>query len=219
MSRTALSLTIALALAVPTVHAAQSTAGTQPRPATTGQAGAEAGSQTGTRSDRAAGQADRARGGAAATLNAADRTFVEQATRSNETEIAAANLALEKGRSEEVRQFAQRMLTDHRRLAQQMTEAVGPPPRVEPDRAVIARLERADGAEFDAAYSQAMVAEHQKAVALFERTANDDSHSAPVRTLARGALPTLQQHHESAQSLEHAGHGGRSDGGAARRGD
>uniref|UniRef100_A0A8J7VU99 DUF4142 domain-containing protein n=1 Tax=Coralloluteibacterium stylophorae TaxID=1776034 RepID=A0A8J7VU99_9GAMM len=151
--------------------------------------------------DAPAARADAPAAGARADLTAADRDFVMKATRSNKTEIAASELALDSAQSDEVRQFAQKMLTDHRKLGEDMKKVAGPPPAVEADTRVLAPLRELEGDAFDTTFADSMVEEHEKAVALFQKTAGDDAHSQGIRDLARKALPTLQQHARHAKDL------------------
>jgi putative membrane protein len=49
------------------------------------------------------------------------------------------------------------------------------------------------GAEFDKAYMQHMVGDHEKAVALFQTAANS-AQDADIKAYATKTLPTLQEH-------------------------
>ena len=56
------------------------------------------------------------------------------------------------------------------------------------------------GAKFDQEYMRAMVKDHDKAVALFQREAQE-GQSEPLRKLAAETLPTLQEHLQMARSI------------------
>ena len=62
------------------------------------------------------------------------------------------------------------------------------------------RFETLRGAEFDAAFAQAMVAGHQKNLAMLE-AAQNQVQNADVRTLITATLPTLREHLRLAQAL------------------
>lgn len=62
------------------------------------------------------------------------------------------------------------------------------------------QLERLRGAEFDAAFSNAMVEGHQKAIAMLE-PAQTQVQNAELRRLITSTLPTLRQHLQTAQAL------------------
>jgi putative membrane protein len=68
------------------------------------------------------------------------------------------------------------------------------------------RLARLSGAEFDKEYLQAMVKDHAKTVALFEKQSmaentKDMPKDDQLKTFATNMLPILKRHHEKAQML------------------
>lgn len=63
-----------------------------------------------------------------------------------------------------------------------------------------AKFETLRGAEFDAAFAQAMVEGHQKNLAILE-AAQSQVQTAEVRTLITATLPTLREHLRLAQAL------------------
>jgi putative membrane protein len=70
------------------------------------------------------------------------------------------------------------------------------------------KLAKLNGSAFDRAYADAMVTDHQKAVALF--TSASQSADADVKAFAGTTLPVLKQHLQHAEDLQ------KSVGGAAR---
>jgi putative membrane protein len=60
------------------------------------------------------------------------------------------------------------------------------------------RLSKLSGAQFDRAYMQDMVKDHEEDVAEFQREANNGS-DPDVKAFAGKTLPTLQSHLQSAQ--------------------
>jgi putative membrane protein len=57
------------------------------------------------------------------------------------------------------------------------------------------------GSDLDKAYADAMVADHQKDIPMFENAAKNAS-SATARKLASDALPVLRDHLKRAQALQ-----------------
>lgn len=124
-------------------------------------------------------------------------------------EVRAAELALEKARSPEAREFAQMMLAEHRRLNERLTEvaqAVGleaqmsPPAMLPMHWDLLRQLERRSGSRFDRAYLEQQVAMHEVAVALhsnFVTNGTDDR----LKAFASEALPAVTRHLERARQL------------------
>jgi putative membrane protein len=130
----------------------------------------------------------------AGTLTAADREFITQAAADGHKEIALAQLAEQKGTSPSVKALAQRIRKDHmqaeqelKSLAQSKTVALPTPGE---HKAEIAKFEK--DANFDQTYASMMVADHKKAIALFERASN--SKDADVKAFADKTLPALREH-------------------------
>ena len=65
----------------------------------------------------------------------------------------------------------------------------------------VRKLASQTGAQFDKAFVDHMVAEHEKAIAEFTRASKDQSLSQQSRDLATQALPGLRNHLEQAKSL------------------
>jgi len=139
----------------------------------------------------------------------ADSSFLKNATESNLAEIAAANLALQKGTSAEVKSFAQKMIDDHKKAdsdVQSLAASKGVKLPTEPtmvDKGKAKILEKRDGTGFDHAYAENQVSAHKDAVKLFEKAAKD-AKDADVKAWAAKTLPTLQHHLQEAQALEAA---------------
>src|SRR5690606_38864196 len=62
------------------------------------------------------------------------------------------------------------------------------------------KLEALSGQEFDRAYIEAMVKDHEKAVAMFEKQSRT-SKDAELKTFAEKTLPVLKQHLDHARTL------------------
>lgn len=164
------------------------------------------------------------RGGA---LGSTDRQFVMKAAMSDMAEIELGRLAVARGASESVKQFGQRMVDDHTRTSQQLmqiasTAGVMPPSALDPKHtALVAKMSRLSGAEFDRAYAKQMVKNHQEAVALFQRESTRGSH-AELKSFAAATLPALQEHLAMSRamagghgSMNHGGNSNSNSGGAA----
>jgi putative membrane protein len=142
---------------------------------------------------------------ALAVLSAADKTFVTEAASGGLAEVQLGQLAAQKASSPQVKQFAQRMVTDHTQANQELmrlgkSENLNLPTQLDTKhKSEMDRLSTMSGNAFDAAYMQHMVQDHEKAVADFQKQAQSGSDPA-LKAFAQKQLPTLQQHLQMAQA-------------------
>jgi putative membrane protein len=129
----------------------------------------------------------------------ADKQFVVAAIRGCMAEVELGKLAAEKGTGEDIKQFAQKMVTDHTQLGEQMKRVahqigVPPPSTLSPsDRALEARLKTLSADAFDRAYIQAIVKVHEDDLGEFNREIADAS-SFFVKDAAREGAKVIQEH-------------------------
>jgi putative membrane protein len=145
------------------------------------------------------------------TLSSADRRFVDMAAQSGLAEVQVAQLADTKSDNAAVKQFADRMVTDHSKANAQLMQiaaGLGVTPPTGPDAsdaAAMQKLQGLTGAQFDRMYIRAQVQDHVKAVALF-RTEAKGGQNPQLKQFAQQTLPILQDHLQMARALR--GHGG-----------
>lgn len=143
-------------------------------------------------------------------VSAQDRDFVTQAAAGGTLEIDLGKIAQDKARRQEVRQFGQRMVEDHQTANEDLQRIAGAlgvqvPPDLPPDeQRKVERFRDMEDGEFDAAYVQAMVEDHRKTVALFQKQA-DEGQNQDLKTFAGDTLPILREHLEMARQLEQGG--------------
>jgi len=98
-----------------------------------------------------------------------ERAFVSKALEGGETEVQLGQLAQQKSQSNDVKQFAQKMVSDHSQMADKwfkpvaqqlgVSEPKGPSKK---DKKEIAKLQGLSGDEFDREYITMMLKDHQK---------------------------------------------------------
>jgi putative membrane protein len=162
----------------------------------------------------AAAQTAQPRGGTAgsamppanAKLSAQDRDFVKRAAIGGMAEVEEAKLAAQHTQSDAVKNFAQQMITDHTKInadLQAITGRIGVAPPATLDKehaAMLQRLGKLSGSQFDKSYMQDQVSEHRKTISLFEK--EDKSGQNPeLKTFATNTLPTLRRHLQMAQDV------------------
>ncbi len=154
-----------------------------------------------------------ARAQEAAALAGPDTQFLADAIREGLAEVEMGKMAAQKASDPEVKRLAERMVQDHaeanRKLSavaeKHQVEAQGTygTPPLRPDEEETAKkrdLSGMSGQQFDRAYIDAMVADHERAVGAFKDAAKN-GQDEEVRGLAEATLPTLEEHLRLARSL------------------
>jgi putative membrane protein len=156
------------------------------------------------------GNANTGAGRQGGTLGTADRRFLTAAAMSGMAEVELGQLAVQRGASDAVKQFGQRMVDDHTRANQELIGLASgagvtlPTALDAKHRALVDRMSRLSGAAFDRAYKSQMVKDHTSAVALFQREAGRGAH-ADLKAFATRTLPTLQEHLGMAREMATGG--------------
>jgi len=123
-------------------------------------------------------------------------------------------LAVRRATSADVKQFGQRMVTDHTQANQElmkmaMKEGLSVPRELDQmHRDAIDKLSQLQGAEFDRAYMNHMLKDHEEGVALFEKEMRNGK-DAGLKAFAEKTLPTLKQHLQMARTISESLKGGR----------
>lgn len=146
------------------------------------------------------------RGAAGTRANTADMKFAMTAAQDGMTEVELGRLAVQKGTSDAVKQFGQRMIDDHTAANQQLMQLATSRGMTLPTTldakhaAMVQKFQSLSGAAFDRAYAKQMVRDHRKAVDLFQKEA-DRGADADLKAFASQTLPTLQGHLSMAQAM------------------
>ena len=136
----------------------------------------------------------------------ADSLFIGEVNTSNNLELRLARLAENRASADIVKQFAQKMITDHTSMQKDWANvsarsggriSAANDPQMQGQ---ISRLQGLSGTDFDWAYMATMVANHREAVNQFEN-ARRTAQSSEVRQLVARSLPYLQEHLTVAQQV------------------
>ena len=138
-------------------------------------------------------------------LNKRDQDFVTKAAQGGLAEVAAAQIAVNKSSRDDVKQFAQRMIDDHTKGNDQLTQLVGQSAQVptEPDSSQqrqIDTLNKTSGAQFDHVYLRQQIKDHKAVIDAFQHE-SQRGQNPELKQFASMQLPTLQDHLQQAQSL------------------
>jgi len=153
--------------------------------------------------------------GATASIPAADKAFVEKAAVGGLAEVNMGKMALEKGSSDQVKQFGARMVEDHSKANDELKQIASskgitlPTDLDAKHKAKMDKMQKLSGAQFDRAYMDDMVADHKQDVAEFKKEASSGKDSE-VKSFAAKTLPTLEDHLKMAESTDAAVKGSKS---------
>lgn len=136
----------------------------------------------------------------------ADSKFMMAAATSDMNEIGLSNVALQKSQNEEVKKMAQMMIDDHTKSSEElkplaMSKGVMLPASMDAKhQAMSTKMSNMSGMAFDMMYVKAMVDDHKKAVALFQKESTNGK-DAEAKAFAIKTLPVIQGHLTMAQSM------------------
>jgi putative membrane protein len=132
-------------------------------------------------------------------LASADRAFIQTAARVGWPEVALGELASTHATNDDVKKFGQRMVADHGKANQELTQlardkGVEPPKKIDrTQKSVHDRVAKLVGEAFDRAYVEEMVKDHRRDVKEFER-ASGSAKDPDLKTWIDKTLPTLRDH-------------------------
>lgn len=136
------------------------------------------------------------------TLKRADRRFIEKAAKSGMEEVALSRVAVERSTNAQVRAFAQMLVSDHTQANEKLADLAGSKGVVLPMKDHKAdKWAKKDVKDFDKEYIEEMVSDHEDAVELFQKEAQNGEDPDTV-AFARATLPTLQSHLSKVSDLK-----------------
>jgi putative membrane protein len=136
----------------------------------------------------------------------ADRKFIREFASDNMLEASLGKLAEQKAENPAVKQFGQRMDTDHNKIQNDwvnMATKNGLALKTgmgQHHRAKLVQLQKLSGKAFDKAYMTTSIRDHKDDIDYFQREGGA-AHSSQVRDLVASTLPTLQDHFTQAKQV------------------
>jgi putative membrane protein len=135
-----------------------------------------------------------------------EKNFLMKAAGGQMAEIALGKMATERAESEKVKQFGSRMVEDHQKAKQEVTQLASQAgvelpasiPAMHKEKAQ--QLSQLSGKEFDRAYIKDMLRDHMKDVVEFEHSAME-LKDPKVKQWASATLPVLKEHLQMVKSL------------------
>ena len=136
---------------------------------------------------------------AAESLSAEDKAFVMKASQGGMTEVQLGQLAAEKGTAPEVKDFGAKMVTDHSKANMELTAIISAKGIVLPDKldskhqTMVNTMKSLSVGAFDKTYVDAMVVDHSKDHALFEKEASS-GQDAEIKAFAAKTDEMVKMH-------------------------
>jgi putative membrane protein len=130
--------------------------------------------------------------------------FAATAAPGGMAEVDLGRLAVERGSDPAVKEFGQRMISDHSRANSELKALASqkniqlPADLTSDQKSLKEKLSKLSGAEFDKEYISAMVKDHEEDVKEFQTQANEGT-DPDVKAFAAKTLPTLQSHLQMAR--------------------
>jgi putative membrane protein len=141
---------------------------------------------------------------AAPRSKSGDQHFMTEAIQGDLSEVKMGKLAQEKGQGDNVKQFGKMLEQDHSehlQQAQQIADKNGLKAPTEPNakqQRMYQKLNGLSGSQFDKAFAQDMVHDHEEDISKYRKEASSDSGLADF---AKQTVPVLEKHLEAAKAL------------------
>jgi putative membrane protein len=135
-----------------------------------------------------------------------DKKFAKKAYVGSMAEIELGQLAAQKGNAEDVKQFGEKMVTDHTRLNEQLkpiAQQIGvtlPTELPSKEQALKNKLQSQSGDQFDQTYIKAMLKDHNKDLHAFRREASS-GHDPQLKDFASNGATVIQEHLNLAEQM------------------
>ncbi len=133
--------------------------------------------------------------------------FWNKAAEGGMAEVELSKLAATKATNADVKKFAQKMVTDHTKANGELKTLAGkfnvtlPAELNSTHKSALEKLKGLSGADFDKAYVDAMVSDHNDAVNLFQSEA-DGGTTEELKAFAAKTLPTLKEHQTMIKDIQ-----------------
>jgi putative membrane protein len=164
--------------------------------------------------DKSAAKPESSREGKQAQKGGQDSRAVRNMAQANMAEVELGKLAADKASGDEVKKFGRQMVEDHgkqldevKKLAQGKNVQLPDHP-AKKHQSAMKKLQGLSGADFDRAYMQQMVKDHEDTLKQLESIAKK-SDDLEVKAAAEKAVPKVKEHLQMAQQMA----------GSATRGD
>jgi putative membrane protein len=142
-------------------------------------------------------------------LSSADMHFINAASLGGKAEVELGRLAQERAKDSSVKEFGRRMVEDHSQINQELsglasrkniTPTIDQREKQKADQ-TMDHLSKLSGAEFDRAYIDHMVKDHEKDAAEFKKMSRD-ANDSDLKNFSEKNLRTIESHLQSARNIQ-----------------
>jgi putative membrane protein len=136
-----------------------------------------------------------------------DAEFVKKAASGGMHEVELGKIAMTQAKNEDVKKFAEMMVTDHGKAGDELKKAakeagVNVPDKMsDEDQKEVDKFKDYKGTNFDQDYMKHMLSDHEKDVALFKR-ASKEAKNPKIKDFAAKTLPVVQAHLDQARKIQ-----------------
>jgi putative membrane protein len=134
-----------------------------------------------------------------------DVKFVKEVNQINLEEVHVGKLAQQRSVNAAIKKYGEHLASDHAKMRDELTalahkKSIDLPKDLDTDtQEKVDRLAKLNGAEFDRAFTRAMIAGHEKAIQKFEMEIKNGRDS-DVKAWAEKRIVTLREHLEAART-------------------
>jgi putative membrane protein len=146
-------------------------------------------------------------GSAPSQQDLADRDFVKKALQGGDAEVQLGQLAQQKSQSDDVKEFAQKMVQDHTQMGDQLMKPLAkqihadiPKGLSKKDKQFVAKLETLSGTQFDEEYIKAMVKDHKEDLKEF-KSEEETTQNPNVKQAVQQGETVISQHLQLIQQI------------------
>jgi len=139
--------------------------------------------------------------------NSQDTAFIKNAADGGMTEVELGKVAEKNAQRDDVKKFGEQMVSDHGKANDDLKSVasnlgVTVPDQVSPKhKSTIDMMSKKTGGAFDSAYINAMVSDHEKDIAEFEKARNQVSNEDLKRFIDE-TLPVMKHHLEMVKEMK-----------------
>ncbi len=143
----------------------------------------------------------------AAEISSTDKSFIKGAYEGGLTEVQMGEMGLRKTTNPEIKAYSERLIKEHATTNREL-KSLADSKQVEVpanpgymDMGKMKMLDTKSGADFDKAFVDGMVTDHQKDIKAFEKAATEGK-DPDVKAFANKMLPTLKKHLTEAEAVQ-----------------
>lgn len=139
-------------------------------------------------------------------MTSSPESFMKEAAQGGMAEVEMGKLASTKASDPEIKKFGQMMVTEHTAAGNDLKAVAAKknfklPTDLGPHQATLDKLKGLSGADFDKAYVNVMVNDHESDLSAFQKQA-DNSSDPDVKAFAAKVVPVVKKHLDAIKAIQ-----------------